>query len=849
MTIYGREKLIEALVRSRAPVLLLTGDSGVGKSTVLNAAQQAAQTGLAPAPRRVPHSGGALQYALLQALSDAMSAYVRERGRARELVDHLGEIVLRLASEDAQELPKVIFKEVVALVRGQVGDDVGKAFADYLQQLTSTVDDRLAARLVAAVDRDVAGLVLDLAGEVCSFVGDQQIRLALDAGERLGEEDVRLLADLSERMPDKLRLLLAFSTYTDVQQRRVEFLVGSDTGIVEQAVPGLDIESIARWLADEGLNPGAAAEVARVTGGYGLNVGDLIEHLNQGGPIEDAPRREAFAHRTNEALQSLPIDIARHARALCVFADPLPYARLLAFLQLDAATWGAIEDRLCRARIFSVMVQGQHWFHEERRQFLLDEVLSPHERAAASSRAAQELGDLVHQDGAVERLAELAVVVAAATPLLQADSKLAAAVMLDTDELALASSLIELIESTASVPAVWGDTLLEYARATFGAPGDLIAALRRLEQHGLVAVRERSGAAAAAPSFGSRLVVQTVGGRAIQELGRLPVPAAASRVFELEIQARLGPFSKVHYGLGDPPMAELSKMAIDMGRPSSPSSIRGRRDSSSNLLVRGNYAGRGFYAAAAFPSVSDRDAARERLGGLSGEILGQRFEVNDLVSHPVGPLASRRFLIAAERLLGKRFSSPSSSHLTSIDLDQPLAAEEALQRKAAVLRIVRERSSELERIAMRLDKPIGYAYFSDADSFSEAEIVGGRESVEQFLARPDLGWDDPYAMFRVARMLNIQSGEHLSHLSIRSGNRGSFRDPVIEVLGRLHRHAAQFNIYQRQRHRILFDANWLEQILTAAARRKLEDARANRGRCATWKFASIPRTTNDASSR
>jgi hypothetical protein len=823
MTIYGREELVGALARSRAPVTLLTGDSGVGKSTVLAAAQQTTQDSLAPTPRRVPHSGGALQQALLHALSDAMSAYVERRGRARELADHVVEVADRLASEGAQEPTKVVVKELLALVRGRIGDDVGKAFTDYLQQLSSTVDERLAARLTATIDPGVAGLVLDLAAEVCRFVGDQQIRLALDAGERLREEDIRLLADLSERLPERLRLHVAFSTHTDAQQQRVEFLVGSGS-IVEQPVPGLDVNSIACWLADEGLDPGAASEIARVTGGYGLHLGDLMAHLKQGGSIEDAPLNVAFAHRTNEAWQSLPVDVARHARALCVFADPLPRTRLLAFLQVDATTWGAIEDRLWRTRIFSVRVNGQRWFHEQRRQYLLHEVLSLDERAAASTRAAQELNALVHDEAAIERLAELAIVVAAATPLLQADGQLAAAVLLDRDELALAASLIELIEPASSGPAVSVGTLVDYARATFGANGDLIEALRRLGQHGLVVV-QGSGVAAATTLWRSELLVPTIAGRAVRELGRLPVPAAASRVFELEVRPRLGAFSNVHYGLGEPSAAVLSKIAIELGRPLSPSVIGGRTNPSSNLLVRGSYAGRGFYAAASFVSGGDRDAARERLDSLSGEILGQRFEVHDLMAHPVDPVPSRRFLNAAERLLGRRLSTPVAPWSASFSLDHPLAPEEALRRKAAVHRTIRERSSELERIAMQLDKPMGYAYFSDGDSFLEAEILGGREGVEQLPAWPDFGWDDPYAMFRVARMLNLQSHEHLSHLSTRFG-RVTSHDPVIEVLGRLHLHAARFNAYQRQRYTVLLDADWLERALTQAARRNLEDARA-----------------------
>jgi hypothetical protein len=169
---------------------------------------------LAPPPLTVSYSGGALQQALLITLADAVAVYVSAKGRAREIAGYLVEVADRLAREGAQELAKVIGKELLALVRGRVGDDVGKAFGGYVEELKSTVDERLAVRLTAAVDPGVAGMILDFATEVCAFVGDHRVVLALDAGERLREEDVRLLADLAEQLPDQLQLRIAFSTYT-----------------------------------------------------------------------------------------------------------------------------------------------------------------------------------------------------------------------------------------------------------------------------------------------------------------------------------------------------------------------------------------------------------------------------------------------------------------------------------------------------------------------------------------------------------------------------------------------------------------------------------------------------------
>jgi hypothetical protein len=825
MVVYGREAVVEALVRSRAPVTLLSGDSGVGKSTVLAAAQEAAAAdAVAPPPRTIPYSGGALQSAVLQALGDAVAAYVTAQGRAREIAGYIVQIADRLALEGARELSKVIGRELLAVVRGRVGDDVGKAFVEYLEELQSPIDESLLAHLTAAVDPGVVGLVLEFADEVCGHLGGQQIVLALDDGDRLNNEDGRLLVDVAERLPDCLRLHVAFSTRTGTYRQQVERLMTASASIDEQQVLGLGTESVATWLADEGLDPGMAADVARVSGGYALHIGDLIAHLKQGGVIEEAPRNELFARHSSEAWQSLPLEVARHARALCVFGDPLPHDRALTFLGLDAAIWGEIQDRLWRARIFSVEVNGQRWFHEQRRQYLANEVLGADERARASAQAVRALHSMVKDDGMVERLGELATLASAATPLLQADSHLAAAVALEPDELALAASLLELME--LATPAVRGDLLLDYARSVFGGQGDLIEALRRLGQRDLVVVvQDESGAAAVAPSWGSELAAFAVAGRAVRELGRLPVIRAASAVFELEVLPRIGPVTGAHYGIGRPSMGRLSEMAAGLRRDAS--GFIGSFDLGSNLLIRGDYAGRDLYAAITFSSPGERHTARQELSGLSGEVFGQRYEINDLLSHPVGHIPSRRFLEAAGRLIGKTIGPAAfASRFISLDLQTPITPEEVVRRKAAILRVVRKHGSKLERMAAGVDEPIGFAYIAQGRSMWEIEIRGGREGVEELPGQAGLRLDDPYRVFRLSELLALRPGEYITHLSSRSG--AVRRDPVVDVLGRLHWNAAQFNRHQghRSRRSVVLDAEWLQEALTQAARRNLEDARA-----------------------
>jgi hypothetical protein len=157
----------------------------------------------------VPYTG-VLQQALLQSLADAVALNVERRGLAAEAADRLFDAALRMARESGQELARVVGRELLALVRGRLGPEFGKAFGDYLQKLRESVDESLSARLSAALDPGVTGLVIGFAKEVTEAAGCE-VLLALDAGERLGRDGIHLLADLAGQLPDAVLIRTAIA--------------------------------------------------------------------------------------------------------------------------------------------------------------------------------------------------------------------------------------------------------------------------------------------------------------------------------------------------------------------------------------------------------------------------------------------------------------------------------------------------------------------------------------------------------------------------------------------------------------------------------------------------------------
>jgi len=371
--------------------------------------------------------------------------------------------------------------------------------------------------------------------------------LAVDAAERLPVDDQRMIADLARSVPAHVRLRAAFATFALEQRIAVEWLVADAAHVTEIAVPRLEL--------DEGL----AERLLRISEGYPLLLGDMVRQLHIGADLEDAADRNVqFARLTRLAWDQLDPDARRCARVLAVLADPLPEQRLRTLCGVDAATWGDVVQRLQHGMILSTEVNRTPWFREQRRSVVRD-FLRPDEIDAAAHAAIDELLAHVNETGALERSGELAALAAESASYRSTDHKVGEALALDRDELAIGAALLELTEPRA-VGLLAGGEVLRHARKLFAQGDDLIAALERLTARGLAVTAEARGVSVVVAQF-SAGAAAVIGGRAQRELGRLPVPAIGSLVFEAALAPRLKPFAEAHHGLGAPGMSLLSQWA------------------------------------------------------------------------------------------------------------------------------------------------------------------------------------------------------------------------------------------------------------------------------------------------
>lgn len=321
-------------------MLLVTGDSGIGKSELLRAAQEATASVAAPEPQTVRGTSGSLQRSLLEGLAEATAELVRERGLARQVSERLVEAAKKLVADQGKEAAKVVVRAVLLKVKDKVGADVVDLVADYARELGETGHETLLARINAATDEDVADIIMDLAGEVVALAGQESpIALTLDGAEALTEDDRRLLADLALRLPDGLFLRVGFGTYGAQHQAQVEDLLAVGDAVAELSLRGLSTSATQGWLEAEGQDPELAEEVHRNTDGYPLDIGDAIQQVASGGELTDVEPSQQFKMRSRQAWRALDPDTQAVARQLAVFEQPLPEEWLQEACGVSAAEW------------------------------------------------------------------------------------------------------------------------------------------------------------------------------------------------------------------------------------------------------------------------------------------------------------------------------------------------------------------------------------------------------------------------------------------------------------------------------------------------------------------------------
>ncbi len=131
-----RPELTDLLSMSH-PVVVVTGDSGTGKSSILADHQIELSRGaaIAPPPVTCAFDSGALQVAILNGLVTALVTSMADRTAWRTIQNRLDTAGKEMVAEVGKSLAKAVTQEVMALVKARIGEHAGEGLAAFFKGL------------------------------------------------------------------------------------------------------------------------------------------------------------------------------------------------------------------------------------------------------------------------------------------------------------------------------------------------------------------------------------------------------------------------------------------------------------------------------------------------------------------------------------------------------------------------------------------------------------------------------------------------------------------------------------------------------------------------------------------
>lgn len=805
MELIGRGEDVRELVARSAKVLLLAGDSGVGKSEVLRASQFQSKIALAPAPVNLRHAPGSLQRGLLESLASAIADVTEDQSSAERVGRAVVAAAGRVADLQLKELTSGVGRQLLGIVSAHVSPELASLLGSFAHQLITSVDSELSSRINNAGDSDVVDIVCGFATEVREMADGRALVLALDNGDLLDESDRRRMSDLATILPDGVTLRVAFSTWNAQTRDQVDELLQYGVDVFE--LDGLREDAIRELLVLAGLPDVWAPKVRQTTNGYALHVAaaiDLLTETRSIAELDGMQQSDVIGATTQRIWRGLNPTEKVAAQRLCAFPAALSAQDIAEYLRVELTVWYTLERSLIDSRVFT---GHPAWFHELRRRYIFSEVLKEDERDSILTDAiAFRKDQLTLPEATVEGLVEYANLVARHSSLLLQNPQISAVMAADRDEVAIAGALIELGEQAST--ALPAESALLYARQAFRATGDLETALQRLSERGFVHISTDTQSTMVVPIWQSSEVLQLFAGRAASELGRLPTPHLATFVFESALRPALGTFRTAHYGLGSPPVSVLSQQGAQLQRVQRDGSlVFGKLGP--NLLLRCEFDSLPFYAVLAYEDETERDAAASRVKSMSESGADKTLRVVDCLFSPADCVPSLRFFLAFERIRGSSLVNAvngPSSHAPKLDV--AISLEDEMRQRALTLETIRSMCSPEELLASSLEFPIGYLYRGTSEN-GEAIRVIGRAGAEHLQDESTVPFGSAFYRVELERIACLMPGERLGRITWHAG--AIQADPILSEMLWVFEETARYNEHQRR-----IPIRFTEEALTAA---------------------------------
>ncbi|MCZ4618739.1 AAA family ATPase [Rhodococcus qingshengii] len=735
-----RPELTDLLSMSH-PVVVVTGDSGTGKSSILVDHQIELSRGatIAPPPVTCAFDSGALQVAILDGLVTALVTSMADRTVWRTIQHRLDTAAKEMMAEVGKSLASALTQEVMAQVKARLGEHAGEGITAFFKGLRQDTTADLRRDLQSRSDTNVVKLLVRLCDEVAAAL-KRDVVLAVDECQRLTEDDQRALASLSLAPPKRARFVIGWSSAA--HEARTGLTRLRDTGCGEIVVGGLDRSDVEIMLSRAGITNNHTDRVHFLSDGFPIIVEGLIGHLRSGGTLDEYTAPTAFIRSLEDALNRLPTEANIAARQLSAFELPPSESTIHSYLDLTPTRWGVLRQSLERESILSVNRNGQLWFHESRRSHLWTSVLSEGERLeigqpAYSALLTQYRDDMTSSTGLMVPIAHTARF---ARDSQSSNPQLSRVLALTPPQLAVLASIIELeIVHSGDNDHRWTppDIALIYAHNVFGADrGRALDALPVLLEQEFVQTVDRVGHGNADPNVAATVSADptdechiVLHGQFQDVLGKTVIPQITGRIVHEHFEALRLESSVVLTDPGRTDAIELIRQVNNQRYRFNPV----LRTVCPMMALWVDYGGQPISMAAIFNQDTDRKTAKRAALAVNEVSYGRQVKTVRTFEDQMTTIPSMRLLKAVYVATGRPVEGnrEGTRNWQMANDGPPLPIREYAHRQITLADILRTRLDDLEQEIYALREPRGAAVGqAPDDTYFFVELRGSTRVIE-----------------------------------------------------------------------------------------------------------------------
>jgi len=777
--LYGREALVNE-IRTKAGVVVIEGDSGVGKSAIISALGRGWEpTDAVPGARLLAASRGAVQLAFIDELSEVLWDHAASDSH---LASRAWDVVTQLVDKATTATAKGVSIALVESLHSAIGRRLGaeaEAASREVGKAATESTSNLEAELAAIAVIDVATQMIGLASRVAEAVG-RRLVLRFDQTEVVHDDDRRLLEDLAERSIPELVIFTGFSTADSIDSGP-KLVRLERRGATRVVVPPLDDLGLTAWLRAEKIPAQQWSEVRRVSSGYPLFVRDALSLLAAGKSLSGLDVPSGFTSLMHRAWISLAFDLRSKAKLLAGLADLPDNDFLLLLLGINQLEWSSLREELILRNIFVVRADSSAWFHDRRRAYLWNELASTDDRAVVASRTLTALREWQPNQRWIERW-----VIGSLPDLLidglgkedKGDEYLRKIRGLSRSELAIALAVIELVEPDGPLGQfAHTSEVITYAVDRIGDVDDPSSALRALAELKIAHIATNEQSSIVCCIFEGALGYPALIAQIERALDVSVRPRFASTSFRSLFVPLMGPFisavTTVGFGTINHHQARFDDLRL--------TEIRASRLHSDlfGLGVVAKIENQHVSATVLFATEADREAARRgfKSYGRGDGVSRPRFIAVDRFPQANYPEKRLEEVLASLELNDSTESIASAAELEKW-VSGKILATDAIRRAST--------KKERSRLGLRRSRSIVLGIFPDLSSI-EIE-VDGCDDAELRTVEVDTGvtFGDPLLAVRLLEAGQLKRGERIGTvIHSFSGGTREVSSPIVAAVKRL----------------------------------------------------------------